>query len=233
MSTTFRPRLRLAGAATVVAALLAVALGAVLTLDDVTATSTARLGRSPDARQAANSRPAVALAPASVRPPSDAEVVTPPPPSSAESELAPTEATLDGGPAGVSMQAPMATGDDDDDHARAARLLGDLAAQTDRQAASIIGEALAPLVAVLDPTGRRALLALARDGDAPRPAALNALGRLEPTADTVDLVRQAVLSRPSREARAAGVDALALLAERGAPGDLVEAAILELTDPAF
>lgn len=127
----------------------------------------------------------------------------------------------------------MTMADDDEDHdvrARAARLLAALAAEADPLAAEVIGEELAPLADRLDATGRATLLRLARDGDAPRAAALMALGRLEPTVEMVELVRDAVLGRPTSAARAAGVDALLLLGERGAPGDRVEAAVLALVD---
>ncbi len=231
-----RPTLRPLVTAGLVAGVVALALGVVLTDQDDAAdrptTLTvvrahlevpARLGSPVDLEPTA---PAMSSAP----PVTATPVREDPPPSTAQ-HAGPTHADP---MTDVGMEAAEVLDDSSQAaRARAARLLADLAAETDPLAALVLGEELAPVARELDPTGRRTLLALARDGDAPRAAALTALGRLEPTGETVDLVRYAVLRRPSPEARAAGVDALALLGERGAPGEQVETAMLELADPSF
>ena len=116
---------------------------------------------------------------------------------------------------------------------RAAALLASLAAEEDPLAAAILGEELALLAQDLDAAGQARLLELAREGDAPRLAALRALGRLTPGAEAVEQLRRAALLRTSPEVRAAAVDALLLLRARGAPGAAVLDAVLELTHPAF
>jgi hypothetical protein len=119
------------------------------------------------------------------------------------------------------------------ERARAGELLAELAGEEDPLAAEILGEELATLAPRLNAAGQARLAELAREANAPRLAALRALGRLEPDALAVERVTAAAATRTSGEVRAAAVDALLLLQARGAPAGSVEAALLQLRHPGW